>query len=44
MISKDIEELVLEKQCLENEILQKEADIKIKNGEVKSLQVSIFFF
>ncbi|XP_075216266.1 epidermal growth factor receptor pathway substrate 15 isoform X2 [Lycorma delicatula] len=38
MISKDIEELVLEKQCLENEILQKEADIKIKNGEVKSLQ------
>uniref|UniRef100_A0A1B6DWE2 Epidermal growth factor receptor substrate 15-like 1 n=1 Tax=Clastoptera arizonana TaxID=38151 RepID=A0A1B6DWE2_9HEMI len=38
MISKDIEELVHEKQMLEGEILQKEADIKIKNGEVKSLQ------
>lgn len=38
MISKDIEELVREKQILEGDILQKEADIKIKSGEVKSLQ------
>ncbi|XP_039277256.1 epidermal growth factor receptor substrate 15-like 1 isoform X3 [Nilaparvata lugens] len=38
LINKDIEELVLEKQVIENEILQKEADIKIKTGEVKSLQ------
>ncbi|XP_054277606.1 epidermal growth factor receptor substrate 15-like 1 isoform X2 [Macrosteles quadrilineatus] len=38
MISKDIEQLVREKQILEGEIIQKEADIKIKNGEVKSLQ------
>lgn len=39
MITKDIEELVREKLGLESEILQKEADIKIKSGEVKSLQV-----
>lgn len=39
MIGKDIEELVKEKLTLESEIIQKEADIKIKNGEVKSLQV-----
>lgn len=47
MIGKDIEELVKEKLTLESEIIQKEADIKIKNGEVKSLQVrfsrTIFF-
>lgn len=41
MIGKDIEELVKEKLTLESEIIQKEADIKIKNGEVKSLQVRI---
>lgn len=41
MIGKDIEELVKEKLTLESEIIQKEADIKIKNGEVKSLQVRL---
>lgn len=40
MISKDIEELVKEKLSLEQDIAQKEADIKIKSGEIKSLQVS----
>lgn len=40
MISKDIEELSREKLLLEAAITQKEADIKIKNGEIKSLQVS----
>ena len=40
MISKDIEELVREKLALETDIAQKEADIKIKSGEIKSLQVS----
>lgn len=39
MISKDIEELVREKLSLEQDIAQKEADIKIKSGEIKSLQV-----
>lgn len=39
MISKDIEELSREKLILETEISQKEADIKIKSGEIKSLQV-----
>ncbi|XP_072750021.1 uncharacterized protein Eps-15 isoform X3 [Anoplolepis gracilipes] len=38
MISKDIAELVREKQNMEQDIAQKEADIKIKNGEIKSLQ------
>lgn len=40
MISKDIEELAREKLALETDIAQKEADIKIKSGEIKSLQVS----
>lgn len=40
MISKDIEELSREKLALEADIQQKEADIKIKSGECKSLQVS----
>ncbi|XP_051163488.1 epidermal growth factor receptor substrate 15-like 1 isoform X2 [Leptopilina boulardi] len=38
MISKDIAELVRERQIMEQDIAQKEADIKIKNGEIKSLQ------
>ncbi|KAK9310280.1 hypothetical protein QLX08_000294 [Tetragonisca angustula] len=38
MISKDIAELVKERQNMEQDIAQKEADIKIKNGEIKSLQ------
>ncbi|XP_076658402.1 epidermal growth factor receptor pathway substrate 15 isoform X3 [Halictus rubicundus] len=38
MISKDIAELVRERQCMEQDIAQKEADIKIKNGEIKNLQ------
>lgn len=41
MISKDIEELVQEKLALEADIAQKEADIKIKSGEIKSLQVCL---
>jgi hypothetical protein len=44
MITKDIEELAKEKHILETDIAQKEADIKIKNGEIKSLQVSYFRF
>lgn len=40
MISKDIEELAREKLALETDIAQKEADIKIKSGEIKSLQVT----
>jgi epidermal growth factor receptor substrate 15 len=44
MITKDIEELGKEKHILETDIAQKEADIKIKNGEIKSLQVSLFPF
>jgi epidermal growth factor receptor substrate 15 len=43
MITKDIEELGKEKHILETDIAQKEADIKIKNGEIKSLQVSLLF-
>lgn len=39
MISSDIEELSKEKHLLEAEILQKEAEIKIKSSEAKSLQV-----
>lgn len=38
MISKDIADLVRERQNMEQDIAQKEADIKIKNGEIKSLQ------
>jgi hypothetical protein len=44
MITKDIEGLGKEKNLLENDIAQKEADIKIKNGEIKSLQVSLLSF
>jgi hypothetical protein len=44
MITKDIEELGREKHILETDIAQKEADIKIKNGEIKSLQVSFLSF
>lgn len=43
MISKDIEELAREKLALETDIAQKEADIKIKSGEIKSLQVNLNF-
>lgn len=39
MITKDIEELSREKLLLETDIAQKEADIKIRSGEIKSLQV-----
>lgn len=39
MISKEIEELAQERRVLETEIAQKEADIRIKSGEVRSLQV-----
>lgn len=39
MISKEIEELTKERSLLENDITQKEADIRIKSGEVRSLQV-----
>lgn len=42
MITKDIEELSREKLALETDIAQKEADIKIRSGEIKSLQVRIF--
>ncbi|KAF6216262.1 hypothetical protein GE061_000602 [Apolygus lucorum] len=38
MIGKDIEELLREQMMLENDIHQKEAEIKIKSGEAKSLQ------
>ncbi|ENN71982.1 epidermal growth factor receptor substrate 15-like 1 isoform X3 [Dendroctonus ponderosae] len=38
MISKDIEELCRERLALETDIAQKEADIKIKIGEIKNLQ------
>lgn len=44
MITKDIEGLGKEKNLLETDIAQKEADIKIKNGEIKSLQVSLLSF
>lgn len=40
LISKEIEELARERRVLENDIAQKEADIRIKSGEVRSLQVS----
>jgi len=42
MIQKDIDELVKERLILETEIAQKEADLKIRSGEVKSLQVNDF--
>nr|XP_023024317.1 epidermal growth factor receptor substrate 15-like 1 [Leptinotarsa decemlineata] len=38
MITKDIEELSREKLALETDIAQKEADLKIKSGEIKNLQ------
>jgi epidermal growth factor receptor substrate 15 len=44
MITKDIEGLGKEKNLLETDIAQKEADIKIKSGEIKSLQVSLLSF
>jgi len=44
MIQKDIDELVKERLILETEIAQKEADLKIRSGEVKSLQVNGFLF
>lgn len=42
MISKEIEELSRERRFLENDVTQKEADIRIKSGEVRSLQVYCF--
>lgn len=44
MIQKDIDELVKERLILETEIAQKEADLKIRSGEVKSLQVNIYLY
>lgn len=44
MIQKDIDELVKDRLILETEIAQKEADLKIRSGEVKSLQVNDFLF
>lgn len=47
MISKEIEELTKERHAIEAEVAQKEADIRIKTGEMKSLQVNfdcVFFF
>lgn len=41
MIQKDIDELVKQRLILETEIAQKEADLKIRSGEVKSLQVIV---
>lgn len=38
MISKEIEELAKERRLLDSELVQKEADIRIKNGEVRNLQ------
>lgn len=41
-LTKEIDELVKEKLSLEANITQREADIKIKAGEIKSLQVILF--
>lgn len=38
MISKEIEELARERHAVEAEVAQKEADIRIKTGEMRSLQ------
>lgn len=38
MISKEIDELVRERRILETEVAQHEADIRIKTGEMRSLQ------
>ncbi|GIY32499.1 epidermal growth factor receptor substrate 15-like 1 [Caerostris extrusa] len=38
MISNEIKELQKEKMTLEKDLAQKEADVKIKNGELKNLQ------
>lgn len=38
MISKEIEELTRERLTIEAEVAQKEADIRIKTGEMRSLQ------
>uniref|UniRef100_A0A1Q3FXS5 Putative epidermal growth factor receptor substrate 15-like 1 n=1 Tax=Culex tarsalis TaxID=7177 RepID=A0A1Q3FXS5_CULTA len=38
MISKEIEELYKERRLLEQEVAQKEADVRIKRGEERSLQ------
>jgi len=40
-IAKEIESLILEKRQLETEIAQKEADIRIRNGEVRNLQTEL---
>lgn len=44
MISKEIEELSKERRIIEAEVAQKEADIRIKSGEVRSLQVIFWVF
>ena len=40
-VAKEIESLILEKRQLETEIAQKEADIRIRNGEVRNLQTEL---
>jgi epidermal growth factor receptor substrate 15 len=40
MMAKEIDELSREKRVLEVDVAQKEADIRIKTGEIRSLQVS----
>lgn len=44
MISKEIEELAKERRLLETDVAQKEADIRIKTGEIRSLQVIIILY
>lgn len=38
MVAKDIEEILKERRQLENEVYHKEVDIRVKTGEVRSLQ------
>lgn len=38
MVSKEIEELTKERHSIEAEVAQKEADIRIKTGEMRSLE------
>lgn len=38
MISKEIEELMKERHAIEAEVAQKEADIRIKAGQMRSLE------
>jgi len=40
-MAKEIESLIIEKRKLESDIAQKEADIRIRNGEVRNLQTEL---